>query len=33
MRIASELRKPEIQEFFVKLTQRVMPKSHGQVTG
>ena len=32
-RIASEMRKPEIQDFFVKLTQRVMPKSTPQVTG
>lgn len=32
-RIAAEMRKPEIQDFFVKLIQRVMPKSTPQVTG
>ena len=33
MKIAAEMKKPEVQDFFVKLTQRVMPKSTGQVTG
>ena len=33
MRIAAEMRKPEIEEYFVKLTQRVMPKSTAQVRG
>ena len=32
-RIAEEMRKPEVLDFFVKLTQRVMPKSKIQVTG
>jgi 1-pyrroline-5-carboxylate dehydrogenase len=31
-RIAAEMRKPEIQDYFAKLTQRVMPKSFPQVT-
>lgn len=30
-KIAEQLRKPEILDFFVKLTQRVMPKSTPQV--
>jgi 1-pyrroline-5-carboxylate dehydrogenase len=32
-RIAAEMRKPEVQDYLVKLTQRVMPKSWAQVTG
>lgn len=32
-KIAAELKKPEIQDFFVKLVQRVMPKSTAQVVG
>lgn len=33
LKIASEMRKPEVESFFVKLMQRVMPKSTAQVTG
>ena len=33
MKIAEEMRKPEVEEYFVKLTQRVMPKSTQQVRG
>ena len=33
MKIAAEMRKPEVEEYFVKLTQRVMPKSTAQVRG
>ena len=33
MKIAEEMRKPEVEEYFVKLTQRVMPKSTAQVRG
>ncbi len=32
-KIAEGMRKPEIQDFFVKLVQRVMPKSTAQVVG
>lgn len=32
-KIAEEMRKPQVQDFFVKLTQRVMPKSWAQVVG
>lgn len=32
-KIASEMRKPEVENFFVKLLQRVMPKSVAQATG
>ena len=33
LNIAAEMKKPEIEEYFVKLTQRVMPKSTAQVRG
>jgi 1-pyrroline-5-carboxylate dehydrogenase len=33
LKIATEMRKPEVEEFFVKLMQRVMPKSTAQVLG
>lgn len=32
-KIAAEMRKPEVESFFVKLLQRVMPKSVAQATG
>ena len=33
LKIATEMRKPEVENFFVKLIQRVMPKSTAQVLG
>ena len=33
MKIATEMKKPEVEDFFVKLTQRVMPKSTAQCLG
>jgi len=32
-KIAEQMRKPEVENFFVKLVQRVMPKSTAQVVG
>jgi 1-pyrroline-5-carboxylate dehydrogenase len=32
-KIAAEMRKPEIQDYFTKLIQRVMPKSTAQIIG
>ena len=33
LKIATEMRKPEVEDYFVKLIQRVMPKSRAQVVG
>ena len=33
LRIATEMRRPEVEDFFVRLIQRVMPKSRAQVLG
>jgi 1-pyrroline-5-carboxylate dehydrogenase len=32
-KIAAEMRKPEIQDYFTKLIQRVMPKNTAQIVG
>lgn len=33
LRIATEMRRPEVEDYFVRLIQRVMPKSRAQVVG
>ncbi len=32
-RVANEMRRPEVAEFFARLIQRVAPKSHAQAMG